>query len=98
MKKVYETEKDNIRLLPLVQNYGKGFAVKQGVIRARGKQILMADADAATEISDLERLEKQLRDKAVGSGELHTKKSIAIGSRSHLEADAKVCTFSKLTT
>jgi dolichyl-phosphate beta-glucosyltransferase len=94
MKKVYETEKDNVRLLPLVQNYGKGFAVQQGVIRARGKQILMADADAATEISDLERLEKQLRDKAVGSGELYTKKSIAIGSRSHLEADAKVRTLS----
>ncbi|KAL0481481.1 dolichyl- phosphate beta-glucosyltransferase [Acrasis kona] len=86
MEKNFSKEKDNIRLIPLVNNYGKGFAVKQGVIRSRGKLILMADADAATEISDLERLTKKLNEHAVGNNkEIHKNKSVAIGSRSHLQ-------------
>lgn len=69
---------DAVRLLPLVKNKGKGFAVKQGVIRARGKYILMADADAATDPKDQTAVEKALKEDAQGFG-------IALGSRAHME-------------
>jgi len=69
--------RDILRLLNLKQNRGKGFAVKQGVIKSRGKFILMADADAATDIKDLSKLEKNI-------------KEIAIGSRAHLSKENQV--------
>eukprot|EP00913_Durusdinium_trenchii_P021616 g20313.t1 len=39
---------------------GKGFAVRAGMLAARGQLLLMADADGATSIRDLERLERAL--------------------------------------
>eukprot|EP01080_Neovahlkampfia_damariscottae_P002081 gene2081-1953_t len=69
--------RDVLRLLDLKQNRGKGFAVKQGIIKSRGKFILMADADAATDINDLSKLEKNLKD-------------VAIGSRAHLTKENQV--------
>jgi dolichyl-phosphate beta-glucosyltransferase len=70
---------DVVYVLRYEKNKGKGFAVKQGVLHSRGKRILMADSDAATEISDLEALEKVL---------LQIEKNgygIAVGSRAHME-------------
>jgi dolichyl-phosphate beta-glucosyltransferase len=73
-----EQDKEGVvRLLPLVHNRGKGFAVKQGVIRARGKYILMADADAATDPKDLGPVEQKLTVDNRGYG-------ISIGSRAHM--------------
>jgi dolichyl-phosphate beta-glucosyltransferase len=71
---------DKVRLLRLHCNHGKGGAVRKGMLRARGELLLMVDADAATRISDVERLEHQLR---VANG-----RGVAIGSRHHLQADA----------
>ena len=51
------------------------------MLRARGKYLLMVDADAATRISDVERLEMKLEVNHLGEG-------IAIGSRHLLQADA----------
>lgn len=68
----------------LIKNRGKGFAVKQGVLRARGETILFADSDGATEFTCLDKMEDELK-KIV-----RNKHGIAIGSRKHLEADAKV--------
>eukprot|EP00163_Fabomonas_tropica_P026603 TRINITY_DN494_c0_g1_i5.p1 TRINITY_DN494_c0_g1~~TRINITY_DN494_c0_g1_i5.p1 ORF type:complete len:230 (-),score=45.17 TRINITY_DN494_c0_g1_i5:110-799(-) len=48
---------DTVRLLILPKNRGKGGAVREGFLCARGSLILMVDADGATRISDLERLE-----------------------------------------
>lgn len=49
-----------IRVIRLRENKGKGFAVKTGVRFARGEVILMADADGATNVKDLEALERSL--------------------------------------
>ncbi len=71
---------DFIRLLKFKVNRGKGGAVKRGVLKARGKYILMVDADGATEINDLEKLEKEMIRMEGGGGAC-----VAIGSRAHLE-------------
>jgi dolichyl-phosphate beta-glucosyltransferase len=60
-----------VRLIRLAENQGKGHAVRSGVVNAQGRQILFADADAATPLSELERLEAALEDGA----------DVAIGSR-----------------
>eukprot|EP00747_Dinoflagellata_sp_TGD_P167839 gnl/TRDRNA2_/TRDRNA2_193037_c0_seq1.p1 gnl/TRDRNA2_/TRDRNA2_193037_c0~~gnl/TRDRNA2_/TRDRNA2_193037_c0_seq1.p1 ORF type:complete len:329 (+),score=52.95 gnl/TRDRNA2_/TRDRNA2_193037_c0_seq1:43-1029(+) len=71
-----------LRVLQLRQNCGKGFAVRAGMLVARGSLLLMADADGATSIRDLERLELALeRHKADGT-------QMAFGSRHHLQDDA----------
>lgn len=68
-----------IRILRLHQNHGKGGAVRKGMLRASGRLLLMVDADGATKIDDLEKLEKRLSDAALG---------VAVGSRAHLAADS----------
>ncbi|CAD7703129.1 unnamed protein product [Ostreobium quekettii] len=52
---------DAVRLLRMPRNCGKGYAVKLGMMRARGALCLMIDADGATLVSDVERLEAELR-------------------------------------
>jgi glycosyltransferase involved in cell wall biosynthesis len=51
---------DRFRVLTLVKNLGKGGAVRRGVLVARGRRILFADADGATTFSELEKLMKAL--------------------------------------
>uniref|UniRef100_A0A8I6GKU7 dolichyl-phosphate beta-glucosyltransferase n=1 Tax=Rattus norvegicus TaxID=10116 RepID=A0A8I6GKU7_RAT len=53
---------DKVRVITLVQNRGKGGAVRMGVFSSRGEKILMADADGATKFPDVEKLEKGLSD------------------------------------
>ena len=60
-----------IRLIRLAENHGKGHAVRSGVVNALGKQVLFADADGATPLAEIERLEA-----AIASGA-----DVAIGSR-----------------
>lgn len=70
-----------IRLLRLEKNHGKGGAVRKGVLRARGALVLFADADNATEIRDLAKLEAALASaKRPGV--------VVCGSRAHLEEAA----------
>ena len=79
---------NKIRLLKLEVNRGKGGAVRLGVLSARGKLILFADADGATKFTDIEKLEAALvSTKNVNNGGLLTN-AIAIGSRAHLEQEA----------
>ena len=49
-----------VRLLRLGQNRGKGAAVRAGMLAARGRYRLFADADGATPIAELKRLEPLL--------------------------------------
>jgi len=72
---------DKVRVLKLAKNHGKGGAIKKGMLRARGNLLLMADADGATEFSDLERLEEAMArfDQPRGG--------IVVGSRAHLVHD-----------
>ncbi len=62
-----------LRLLRNVQNRGKGYSIKHGVLLAEGEFVLMSDADFSTPIEELPRLLEQVA--APGRG-------IAIGSRS----------------
>jgi dolichyl-phosphate beta-glucosyltransferase len=69
-----------IRLIRLAQNQGKGFAVRSGVVNARGGLILFADADGASPIEEVARLEQ-----AIAAGA-----DLAIGSRALPDAGVKV--------
>jgi dolichyl-phosphate beta-glucosyltransferase len=60
-----------VRLIRLAANRGKGYAVRSGVVNTLGQKVLFADADGATPIAEIERLEA-----ALASGA-----DIAIGSR-----------------
>jgi dolichyl-phosphate beta-glucosyltransferase len=71
-----------LRLIRLAQNQGKGYAVRSGIVNARGRRILFADADGATRIEEVERLEAALDAGA----------DLAIGSRVLAAADVKVRT------
>ena len=64
-------EFSELKLIRLPGNHGKGYAVRTGVVNAVGRKILFADADGATPISELERLEAALRDGA----------DVSVGSR-----------------
>ncbi|CAM9479974.1 unnamed protein product, partial [Chrysoparadoxa australica] len=75
---------DMIRLCKLCGNQGKGAAVRKGMLRMRGEYGLMADADAATDITGFGRLFEEL--KGAQSGGF----GVGIGSRSHLAGDSVV--------
>ncbi len=58
-KVVEEFSKDRhngLKLLALDKNYGKGFAVRRGVLLSAGKYILVTDADLSTPIEEWEKL------------------------------------------
>jgi len=75
----YQTQHPAIRLIRLPTNKGKGHAVRTGMQQARGELRLMADADGATPIQELERLEA-----AIDNGA-----DLAIGSRPLAYRDAR---------
>src|SRR5437899_5034933 len=63
-------ELEEIRLIRLPVNRGKGYAVRTGMLNARGSAVLFMDADGATPIAEIERLEAALAagaDGAIGS-------------------------------
>jgi len=70
----------DIRILQLNINRGKGGAVKRGMMVARGKYLLMVDADGATKFSDLDKIEKEIHKIETTKGH-----GISIGSRAHLQ-------------
>ena len=74
----FAVEAPAVRLIRLPDNRGKGAAVRAGMLAAQGTLRLMADADGATPIQEIERLEHALAegtDLAIGSRFL--------GSRDH---------------
>lgn len=72
-----------VRLLACPQNHGKGFAVRLGIMNAVGERILYEDADGASPIEELVRLEAELQKGA----------DIAIGSRAMVSAETAVRTI-----
>lgn len=80
--KTYGTQK--VRVLELIENRGKGGAVRLGILSARGKYLLFADADGATKFSDYTKLETSMM-KLVPDWR---NDAIVIGSRAHLEQEA----------
>jgi dolichyl-phosphate beta-glucosyltransferase len=69
-----------VRLIRLAENQGKGQAVRSGVVNSRGRRILFADADGATPLSEIERLEAALDAGA----------DVAIGSRALADRNVRV--------
>lgn len=53
--KEYLKTHSNLKLIELEKNYGKGFAVKIGIINANGDLILITDADLSVPIYELEK-------------------------------------------
>lgn len=51
---------DAVRLVKMAKNSGKGAAVRAGALGVRGARLLMMDADGATKVSDLDRMDEAL--------------------------------------
>ncbi len=64
------------RVIELPRNRGKGAACRAGALAARGRQVLLCDADLSTPIEEERRLRRALEGGA----------SVAIGTRAHPEA------------
>ncbi|KAL4439689.1 hypothetical protein ABPG75_002690 [Micractinium tetrahymenae] len=84
---------DAVRVLRLPQNRGKGYAVKSGMLCSRGQRLLMMDADGATKVPDLERLEAKLADISSDKASAVTAGSGAglgfvLGSRAYMQEAA----------
>jgi len=73
-------EAPELRLIRLPENRGKGYAVRTGVVNAESAKVLFADADGATPIEELERLEHALDGGA----------QVAIGSRAVAQGGVQV--------
>jgi dolichyl-phosphate beta-glucosyltransferase len=71
----------DIRVVQLERNRGKGGAVRHGMLHARGRRLLMADADGASRFADVESLLSALDALAPTESDAA---GIAIGSRAHL--------------
>ncbi|TAJ09139.1 MAG: glycosyltransferase family 2 protein [Nitrospirae bacterium] len=75
----FQAQHQAVRLIRLPTNRGKGQAVRTGMQQARGELRLMADADGATPIQEVERLEAAI----------HNGADLAIGSRPLAYRDAR---------
>jgi len=73
--------KADIRVVQLERNRGKGGAVRHGMIHARGRRLLMVDADGASRFADVELLLNALDELAPAESDAA---GVAIGSRAHL--------------
>jgi len=76
---------DRLRLLALPQNHGKGCAVRAGMLAAQGAFRLFTDADGATPIAELKRLEPALQagaDLVIGSRVL-VDPAVSVQARRH---------------
>jgi dolichyl-phosphate beta-glucosyltransferase len=76
---------DKFRILDLIENRGKGGAVRMGMLSGRGRYLLFADADGATKFSDLSKLDESIQ--KLSNSDWQTD-AISIGSRSHLEEES----------
>ena len=82
----------SVRVLRLSQNSGKGVAVRAGMLAARGAYRLFADADGATPIEELKRLEPALvggADVVIGSRVL-VDPGVSVAARRHRVAAGRV--------
>ena len=94
LKQLEQEKGREIRVVVLEKNVGKGGAVRHGMLHARGRRLLMVDADGASRFEDLELLWSAM-DEISPKGEA----AVVVGSRAHLvktEAVVKVRSLSNL--
>lgn len=83
-----------LSVLRLSKNLGKGGAVREGMLCARGQFILFADADGATRFADFSKMERQMKILCNGENSSTsepadwTHPALVVGSRAHLEKDS----------
>ncbi|CAD6243155.1 GSCOCG00009666001-RA-CDS [Cotesia congregata] len=98
----YAKKYDTLRVLELIENRGKGGAVRLGMLSARGSVLLFADADGATKFSDLDKLEDSMKeilncDYKINPEKVANAHAVVCGSRAHLEeAEAARRSFFRL--
>jgi dolichyl-phosphate beta-glucosyltransferase len=76
----YAKDHPEVRIKSYQPNRGKGFAVRIGMLVARGEALLIDDADGSSPIEEVERLEKALADGA----------DLVIGSRAKPDESRQV--------
>ncbi|MFE6127280.1 dolichyl-phosphate beta-glucosyltransferase [Streptomyces sp. NPDC056437] len=74
-------DEPRIHVIASEDNRGKGNALRQGVLASYGRRVLVTDADLATPIEELDRLDKQLAAEDSAA---------AIGSRAHPDSTIEV--------
>ncbi|KAF9560097.1 glycosyltransferase family 2 protein [Agrocybe pediades] len=79
LKLAKKYSKSNIKVVTLEKNIGKGGAVRHGMLFSGGERLLMADADGASRIEDLEALWKSMDSIAPNNAP-----GVVVGSRAHL--------------
>lgn len=73
---------DKIKVIVLENNRGKGGAVRVGVLAAKGRYVMFADADGASKFDDIIKLESFMYENR------ESDLVIAVGSRAHMEQEA----------
>ncbi|KAL5555790.1 hypothetical protein UlMin_038026 [Ulmus minor] len=81
---------DNVRVILLGRNHGKGEAIRKGMLHLRGELLLMLDTDEATKIHVITRKEFNLGDSVISDSivKLSDIPIVAFGSHAHLEKKA----------
>ncbi|QLL32873.1 hypothetical protein HG536_0D03950 [Torulaspora globosa] len=79
----FKLDADQLRVIKLKKNRGKGGAVRQGLLHIRGSYGLFADADGASNFSDVENLLEALQ-RLEQTSTSSNKAAVAIGSRAHM--------------
>ncbi len=59
--KIFTLSLPTVKLIRNYRNFGKGYAVKRGVLHSSGKLVLFTDADLSTPIEDYDKLEIALK-------------------------------------
>ena len=78
-KNLLENFSNNLIIIENIKNYGKGYSIKEGVKKSKGKIILFTDADLSTPIKEFEKLYAFYKDDY----------KIVIGSRNQLNSIIK---------
>ncbi|CCD25461.1 dolichyl-phosphate beta-glucosyltransferase NDAI_0F01420 [Naumovozyma dairenensis CBS 421] len=80
----FKLTKGELRVLKLLENRGKGGAVREGMLHIRGRYGLFADADGASKFSDVEKLIASVKNMEKTKDQNAILPAIALGSRAHM--------------
>ncbi|CCE63358.1 hypothetical protein TPHA_0E02660 [Tetrapisispora phaffii CBS 4417] len=84
-KEKFNLKNNELKVIKLAKNRGKGGAVRHGLLRIQGKYGLFADADGASKFSDASKLIESIQEQETQDIKDNSPKAaIAIGSRAHM--------------